>query len=196
MSPPELAATARAVGTDRAKAGGGTVAAKAAVVAVGAEAGTVTFIDNTVDPTTGTIKMKGTFNNADHALWPGLFVQVTLILRTDPNAIVVPSVAVQSTQAGQFVFVITPDRTAEVRNVTVERQQGDESVITQGLRPGEEVVTDGQLRLTSGSHVTTGTRGNGAGGGNRSGEGGRRNGGSEGGSGGGGRRGGNRENKS
>jgi membrane fusion protein, multidrug efflux system len=161
------------------------------------EAGTVSFIDNSVDPTTGTIKMKGTFANADHALWPGLFVQVTLILRTDPNAIVVPSVAVQSTQAGQFVFVVTPDRTAEVRNVTVERQQGDESVITNGLRPGEEVVTDGQLRLTTGSRVTTGTRGDGAGRG-RSGEGGRRNGGGSGsgdGSG-GGRRGGNRENQS
>jgi multidrug efflux system membrane fusion protein len=162
------------------------------------EAGTVSFIDNTVDPTTGTIKMKGTFGNADHALWPGLFVQVTLILRTDPNAIVVPSVAVQSTQAGQFVFVVSPDRTAEVRNVTVERQQGDESVITHGLRPGEEVVTDGQLRLTSGSRVSTGTRGDGAGGGGQSGEGGRRRGGDNGGSGGGegGRRGGNRENKS
>ena len=162
------------------------------------EAGTVSFIDNSVDPTTGTIKMKGTFGNADHALWPGLFVQVTLILRTDPNAIVVPSVAVQSTQAGQFVFVITPDRTAEVRNVTVERQQGDESVIAHGLRPGEEVVTDGQLRLTSGSRVTTGTRGDGAGGAGRSGEGGRRRGGDNGGGGGGegGRRGGNRENKS
>ena len=160
------------------------------------EAGTVSFIDNSVDPSTGTIKIKGTFANSDHALWPGLFVQVTLILRTDPNAIVVPSVAVQSTQAGQFVFVVTPDRTAEVRNVTVQRQQGDESVITQGLRPGEEVVTDGQLRLTSGSKVSTGTRGNGAGGGSRSGEGGRRNGGDGGDREGGGRRGGNRENKS
>jgi membrane fusion protein, multidrug efflux system len=154
------------------------------------EAGTVSFIDNSVDPTTGTIKMKGTFANTDHALWPGLFVQVTLILRTDPNAIVVPSVAVQSTQAGQFVFVVTPDRTAEVRNVTVERQQGDDSVISQGLKPGEEVVTDGQLRLTSGSRVSTGTRGDGAGG--RSGEGGRRRGGDNSGGGEGGHRGGNR----
>ncbi len=194
VAPPNAGATSIDPTDGGTKAEAPTPSPTAATATI--EAGTVTFIDNTVDPTTGTIKMKGTFNNADHALWPGLFVQVTLILRTDPNAIVVPSVAVQSTQAGQFVFVITPDRTAEVRNVTVERQQGDESVITQGLRPGEEVVTDGQLRLTSGSHVTTGTRGNGAGGGNRSGEGGRRNGGGEGGSGGGGRRGGNRENKS
>jgi multidrug efflux system membrane fusion protein len=154
------------------------------------EAGTVSFIDNTVDPTTGTIRMKGTFANDDHALWPGLFVQVTLILRTDPNAIVVPSIAVQTSQAGQFVFVVKPDRTAEVRNVVVERQAGEMSVISHGLTAGEEVVTDGQLRLTAGSRVVTGTRGEGSGGGGagRSNEnGGRR---------GGGRRGATRENQS
>jgi multidrug efflux system membrane fusion protein len=159
------------------------------------EAGIVSFIDNTVDATTGTIRMKGTFANADHALWPGLFVQVTLILRTDPTAIVVPSVAVQTSQAGQFVFVVKPDRTAEVRNITVERQQGDESIVSSGLRAGEEVVTDGQLRLTAGARVSTGTRGEGSGGagdgrsgdGRSGGDGGRR---------GGGRRGANRENQS
>ena len=155
------------------------------------EAGTVSFIDNSVDPTTGTIRMKGTFANADHALWPGLFVQVTLILRTDPNAIVVPSIAVQTSQAGQFVYVVKPDdKTAEVRNIAVERQQGDESIISHGLRPGEEVVTDGQLRLNPGSKVVTGTRGEGSGGSPEGGSnegGGRR---------GGGRRGGNRGNQS
>ncbi len=156
------------------------------------ESGTVSFIDNSVDPTTGTIRMKGTFANTDHALWPGLFVQVTLILRTDPNAIVVPSIAVQTSQAGQFVYVVKPDdKTAEVRNIAVERQQGDESIISHGLRPGEEVVTDGQLRLNPGSKVVTGTRGEGSGGGSRgdgSNEGGGRRG--------GGRRGGNRGNQS
>jgi len=155
------------------------------------ESGTVSFIDNTVDPTTGTIRMKGTFANDDHALWPGLFVQVTLILRTDPNAIVVPSIAVQTSQAGQFVYVVKPDdKTAEVRNIVVERQQGDESIISHGLRPGEEVVTDGQLRLNPGSKVVTGTRGEGSGGSREGGSnegGGRR---------GGGRRGGNRGNQS
>ena len=153
------------------------------------EAGNVSFIDNTVDPTTGTIRLKGTFGNEDHALWPGLFVQVTLVLRTDPNAIVVPSVAVQASQAGQFVFVVKPDKTAEVRNVVIERQLGEESVISQGLKPGEEVVTDGQLRLTAGARVMTGTRGGNAGEGGARGNdnGGRR---------GGGRRGGNRENQS
>ena len=121
------------------------------------------FIDNSVDATTGTIRMKATFQNADHALWPGLFVQVTVVLRTDPNAVVVPSAAVQTSQTGQFVYVVKPDRTAEVRNVTVERQQGDDVVIARGISAGDEVVTDGQLRLTPGARVTTGTRGEGGG---------------------------------
>jgi multidrug efflux system membrane fusion protein len=161
------------------------------------EAGSVSFIDNTVDPTTGTIRMKGTFGNEDHALWPGLFVQVTLVLRTDPAAIVIPSVAVQTSQSGQFVYVVKPDRTAEVRNITVERQQGDESVISQGLKPGEEVVTDGQLRLTAGARVATGTRGEAAGSGGGGGNGGAgRSNDSGGRRGNGGRRSGNRENES
>jgi multidrug efflux system membrane fusion protein len=130
-----------------------------------AEAGVVSFIDNTVDPTTGTIMLKGTFANADHALWPGLFVQVTLILSTDPSAVVVPAAAVQASQAGQYVFVVKADRTVELRNVRVDRQQGEEMVIAQGLAAGEEVVTDGHLRLTAGARVITGTRGQGPGGG-------------------------------
>jgi multidrug efflux system membrane fusion protein len=157
VAPPNAAATA----VDPTDEGGAKADPPPGDTALAIEAGTVSFIDNTVDPSTGTIRMKGTFNNEDHALWPGLFVQVTLVLRTDPNAIVVPSVAVQTSQAGQFVFVIKPDHTAEVRNVTVERQSGDQSVISQGLKPGEEVVTDGQLRLNAGAHVTTGTRGDG-----------------------------------
>ena len=127
------------------------------------ETGKVSFIDNTVDATTGTIKLKGTFPNADHALWPGLFVQVTLVLSTDPKAIVVPAAAVQASQAGQYVFVVKPDRTVELRNVTIERQQGEEMVIAQGLAAGEEIVTDGHLRLTPGARVVTGTRGQGSG---------------------------------
>jgi len=127
--------------------------------------GTVTFIDNTVDPTTGTIKLKGTFPNADHKLWPGLFVQVTLNLSTDPNAIVVPAIAVQASQQGQFVYVVKPDSTVEMRNVTVERQQGEQMVIANGLSAGEEVVTDGQLRLTPGARIVragAGARGRGS----------------------------------
>ena len=127
--------------------------------------GTVTFIDNTVDPTTGTIKLKGTFPNADHKLWPGLFVQITLNLSTDPNAIVVPANAVQASQTGQFVYVVKQDGTVEMRNVTVARQQGEQMVIARGLSAGEEVVTDGQLRLTPGARIVRagqGARGRGS----------------------------------
>ena len=127
------------------------------------EGGVVSFIDNAVDPTTGTIKLKGTFENADHALWPGLFVQVTLVLGNDPTAVVVPAAAVQASQAGQYVFVVGSDRTVEMRTVKVSRQQGEEMVISEGLKGGEEVVTDGHLRLTPGARITTGTRGQGAG---------------------------------
>ena len=134
------------------------------------EVGKVSFIDNAVDPTTSTIKLKGTFPNTDHALWPGLFVQVTLNLTTNPKAIVVPSAAVQASQNGQYVYVVKPDKTVELRTVTVERQQGDEMVIARGLNPGEEVVTDGQLRLTPGVHVTTGRGGDAGGNGRGDGE--------------------------
>ena len=115
--------------------------------------GAVTFIDNAVDPATGTIKLKATFPNTDHKLWPGLFVQVTLNLATDANAIVVPAIAVQASQTGQFVYVVKPDSTVEMRNVTVQRQQGEQMIIAQGLSAGEEVVTDGQLRLTPGARI-------------------------------------------
>jgi membrane fusion protein, multidrug efflux system len=158
VAPPNPGGTAL-TGTD----GGSTPPAVPAAARGTNETGSVSFIDNTVDPTTGTIRMKGTFPNTDHALWPGIFVQVTLVLRTDPNAIVVPAAAVQASQAGQYIYVVKPDRTVEVRNVTVERQQGEEMVIAQGIAPGDEVVTDGQLRLTAGATVATGTRGEGGG---------------------------------
>jgi membrane fusion protein, multidrug efflux system len=132
----------------------------AGMVAALSETGHVTFIDNAVDPATGTIKLKATFDNGDHQLWPGQFLQVTLDLTTENNAIVVPTAAVQASQSGQFVYVVKPDRTVEVRNVVILRQQGEQMVIAQGLTPGEEVVTEGQLRLTPGATVTTGGRGN------------------------------------
>jgi len=134
----------------------GGAAASAGIAPGLMESGRVTFIDNAVDATTGTIKLKGTFDNADHALWPGLFVQITLDLTTEADAIVVPAAAVQPSQAGQFVYVVKPDHTVEVRNVVILRQQGEQMVIAQGLTPGEEVVTEGQLRLTPGARVTTG----------------------------------------
>jgi multidrug efflux system membrane fusion protein len=116
--------------------------------------GTVTFTDNTVDTTTGTIRLKATFANDEKRLWPGQFVNVTLTLTTEPNAIVIPAQAVQSGQQGQqYVFVVKPDSTVDNRRVTVERTQGSESVIAKGLNPGEQVVTDGQPRLTPGAKV-------------------------------------------
>jgi membrane fusion protein, multidrug efflux system len=126
--------------------------------------GTLTFIDNSVDATTGTIRLKATFPNGDGQLWPGAFVRVTLDLMTQEGVIVVPVTAVQTSQDGQFVYVVTPDRTAEMRPVKMERQQGGEAVMASGISAGEEVVTDGQLRLVPGARVTqAGARGSGSG---------------------------------
>jgi len=119
----------------------------------GVERGEVTFIDNTVDASTGTIRLKATFANGGRQLWPGAFVQVTLNLTTQPRAVVVPATAVQASQDGQYVFIVKPDRTVEMRTVKVDRQQGDQMVIAGGVSPGDEVVTDGQLRLTPGARV-------------------------------------------
>ena len=113
----------------------------------------VTFIDNAVDATTGTIKVKATFENGDHQLWPGQFVDVVLTLMQQPNAITIPSVAVQTGQQGQYVYVVKSDSTVENRTVNVVRTVGQESVIEKGLQPGERVVTDGQLRLQPGARV-------------------------------------------
>ena len=121
---------------------------------IAVEVGKVTFIDNAVDPTTGTIKLKATFPNPGRMLWPGLFVQVSLQLTNDPGAIVVPATAVQTSQQGQYVYVIKADRTAELRNVKIDRQVGEEMIIAEGLSGGEEVVTDGHLRLTPGARVS------------------------------------------
>ena len=115
--------------------------------------GVVTFIDNAVDQTTGTIRLKAVFANEERRLWPGQFVNVELTLTTEPNAIVVPSAALQSGQQGQYVFVIKEDSTVEVRRVVVKRTQGSETVIADGLRAGESVVVDGQPRLVAGAKV-------------------------------------------
>ena len=119
-----------------------------------ASRGHITFIDNNVDQSTGTIKMKGTFTNEDRRLWPGQFVNVVLTLTTDPGAIVVPSAAVQTSQQGQFVFVVKADKTVDMRTVDIARTNGDETVIRKGVSPGETVVTDGQIRLVPGSKVS------------------------------------------
>ena len=117
------------------------------------ETGYLTFVDNTVDATTGTIKLKGTFANTDHKLWPGQFVRVTLQLTSRPNAVVVPNQAVQTGQEGQFVYVVKDDRTVEMRPVITSTRVDQELVVDRGLRPGETIVTEGQLRLAPGSRV-------------------------------------------
>ena len=117
-------------------------------------------------PTTGTIRLKATFPNEEGRLWPGQFANVTLTLATEPDAIVVPSAALQSGQQGAYVFVAKPDSTVENRRVTVARTQGNETVIAKGLQAGEKVVTDGQPRLTQGAKIEIRTAG-GPGGGER-----------------------------
>jgi membrane fusion protein, multidrug efflux system len=115
--------------------------------------GALTFIDNAVDTTTGTILLKGRFPNDDGSLWPGAFVNVRLQLYVEPNALVVPSTAVVAGQQGSFVFVIQKDSSAATRAVTVTRTAGDYAVVNGDLQPGDRVVTDGQLRLRQGAKV-------------------------------------------
>lgn len=117
------------------------------------ETGILTFVDNTVDTATGTIKLKATFTNKDRRLWPGQFVDAVMTLTMQPNAIVIPSQAIQTGQSGVYVFVIKSDLSVESRPVVVVRSLDGESVIEKGLQPGEKVVTDGQLRLVPGAKV-------------------------------------------
>jgi multidrug efflux system membrane fusion protein len=123
--------------------------------------GKIAFVDNAVDENTGTIRIKGTFPNTDRRLWPGQFVNVVVTLTTDPKAIVVPSVAVQSGQQGTYVFVVKPDQTVEMRPVTVNRTSTIETVIADGVQPGDTVVTDGHLRLVPGSRISVKAQGEG-----------------------------------
>ena len=114
--------------------------------------GVLTFIDNSVDPQTGMIKLKGTFANTDRRLWPGQFADVSLTLGIDRNAVLVPSAAVQTGQDGQFVFVIKNNK-ADMKKVKIGRIVGSDTVIESGVDAGDQVVTDGQLRLTPGAKV-------------------------------------------
>jgi multidrug efflux system membrane fusion protein len=114
--------------------------------------GVLTVIDNTVDPNTGTIRLKATFDNQERLLWPGQFVNVVLNLESY-EATVVPSEAVQAGQKGQFVYVVKPDQTVEFRPVGVVQVTGGKAVIEMGVAAGETVVTDGQLRLFPGAKI-------------------------------------------
>jgi multidrug efflux system membrane fusion protein len=116
--------------------------------------GRITFVDNAVDQTTGTIKLKASFDNDDRRLWPGQFLNVTMTLKVDDHAVVVPTAAVQTGPQGTYVFVVKADQTAELRPITVDRSAGSETIIQSGVKAGEVVVTDGHLRLVPGSKVT------------------------------------------
>jgi multidrug efflux system membrane fusion protein len=117
------------------------------------EDGVLTFVDNAVDATTGTIRLKGTFENRENRLWPGQFVEAILTLTMQSAAVVVPSEAVQSGQQGLYAFVVKPDLTVEYRPLVVSLRVNGETIIAEGLKPGERVVTDGQLRLSPGAKV-------------------------------------------
>jgi membrane fusion protein, multidrug efflux system len=103
--------------------------------------------------TTGTIKLKAEFPNTDKALWPGQFVNVVLTLYEQKEAVVTPSASVQNGPTGQYVFVVKPDSTVELRNIKISRAEGDDTVVASGLAPGDQVVTAGQLRLAPGTKV-------------------------------------------
>jgi multidrug efflux system membrane fusion protein len=116
--------------------------------------GRLTLLDNTVDPQTGTIHLKATVENKDRLLWPGQFVDVALVLNRDEHATVVPAEAVQAGQQGSFVYVVKPDKTVEPRVLTVGRTIGRKVIVEKGVKPGETVVTDGQMMLFPGARVT------------------------------------------
>jgi multidrug efflux system membrane fusion protein len=122
-------------------------------------AGRLEFVDNAVDRQTGTILLKAVFPNDDGALWPGQFVTVGLTLAVQAGATVVPNEAIQSGQKGPYVFVVRSDRTVEMRPVRPGLTGGPFTVIEEGLSPGEEVVTDGHLRLFPGAPVELKTAG-------------------------------------
>jgi multidrug efflux system membrane fusion protein len=133
----------------------GPLAVEAAPPAEGSPAahGELTFVNNTVDPTTGTVMLRALFQNDDETLWPGQFVDVSLTLSTSHDVVVVPARAVQTGQAGKYVFVVKPDKSAELRPVVPGLELAGDVVVESGLEAGEQVVTDGQIRLAPGLAV-------------------------------------------
>jgi membrane fusion protein, multidrug efflux system len=115
--------------------------------------GTLEVINNTIDQTTGTIKLKARFDNQTHALWPGQFVQVHVVTSTDPSAIVVPSEVVQRGPNGPYVWLIASDNTAQLKPITIAQIQGSKTVLKSGLSAGDHIVVDGQFRLSQGALV-------------------------------------------
>jgi len=119
--------------------------------------GKLTVVDNEIDQTTGTIKLKATFPNDDLRLWPGKFVNARLVLSTKKNAIVVPASVVQRGPQGTYAYVIKSDQTAEMRAIKIAQTENNETVVEDGLKPGEDVVVDGQYKLQPGAHVESTT---------------------------------------
>jgi multidrug efflux system membrane fusion protein len=115
--------------------------------------GVLTFINNAVDPATGTIQLKATFANANSRLWPGQFVNVALTLATVPHAVVVPTQAIQTGQQGPYVFIVQGDHTVQSRSVVPGRTLDDETIVEKGVAAGDQVVTEGQIRLVPGAKV-------------------------------------------
>jgi multidrug efflux system membrane fusion protein len=119
--------------------------------------GRLAFIDNAVDRATGTLLLKGEFDNREAHLWPGQFVDTRLVLTSEADRIVIPAPAVTNGQQGTYVYVLNPDSTVATRPITVTRTQGDDAIIASGVQPGDVVVTDGQIRLSPGAKVVVRT---------------------------------------
>ncbi|HKS04153.1 MAG TPA: efflux RND transporter periplasmic adaptor subunit, partial [Chthoniobacterales bacterium] len=115
--------------------------------------GSLAVVDNEIDPTTGTVKLKATFPNDDLKLWPGKFVNARLVLTTRKDATVIPSSVVQRGPQGTYAYLIKPDKTVEMRPIKVAQTEGNLALVDEGLQPGEQVVVDGQYKLQPGAHV-------------------------------------------
>lgn len=118
-----------------------------------AHVGDLSFLDNQVQDGTGTVKLRAVIPNTDHHFWPGQFVNIRLILTTQKDAVLVPSRATQTSQQGPFVFVVKPDKTAELRLITLGQKQGDEVVVTKGVQAGEQVIVSGAITVQPGLPV-------------------------------------------
>ncbi len=131
----------------------GPVTVNAVIDETHRQSGVVAFIENTVDPMTGTVMAKARIANANEGLWPGQFVKAEVVLGVEPEALAVPAAAVQLGPQGPYIFVVKNGNVAEVRPISIKRTQAGESVVGSGLKAGEQVVTDGQLRLVNGAPV-------------------------------------------
>jgi multidrug efflux system membrane fusion protein len=118
-----------------------------------ARAGKLTFLDNSVQNATGTVNLRATIPNAEHHFWPGQFVDVTLVLTTKKGAVLIPNQATQISQQGPYAYIVRPDDTAELRQVTLGQRQGDNVVVSSGVAAGERVIVTGQLTVAPGSRV-------------------------------------------